>query len=155
MASSSQSQEAPKFEVKIRIEDREPFRPGMSVTAEIETRSRKGVLAVPIQSVTSRLPAAGTPKPADAKPGDPDPVQPVQHLARNVAFDHGALKGVAVDQHRRLERLEAGDTHCVEDARPGMAEVDLTGGDGSYDLLLGIGGEAAPFVDDLDTDVAA
>ena len=28
----------------------------MSVTAEIETRSRKGVLAVPIQSVTTRLP---------------------------------------------------------------------------------------------------
>jgi len=79
----------------------------------------------------------------------------LQHLLRNVALDHGALKGVAVDQHRRLERLEAGDTHGVEDARPRMAEVDLTGGDGSYDLLLGIGGEAAPFVDDLDTDVAA
>jgi len=79
----------------------------------------------------------------------------LQHLLRNVALDHGALKGVAVDQHRRLERLEAGDTHGVEDARPRMAEVDLTGGDGSYDLLLGIGGEAARFVDDLDTDVAA
>jgi HlyD family secretion protein len=52
-------QEAPKFEVRIRIDDKEAFRPGMSVTAEIETRSRKGVLAVPIQSVTTRLNKSG------------------------------------------------------------------------------------------------
>jgi HlyD family secretion protein len=50
------SQEATKFEVKIRIQDKEPFRPGMSVTAEIETRYRTNVLTVPIASVTSRLP---------------------------------------------------------------------------------------------------
>src|SRR5690606_30956595 len=49
----AQSQEAPKFEVRIRIDDKEAFRPGMSVTAEIETRSRKGVLTVPIQAVTT------------------------------------------------------------------------------------------------------
>lgn len=61
---------------RIRIEDKEAFRPGMSVTAEVETRSRKGVLAVPIQAVTTRLPAAGTPKPPDAKPGDP--VKPIE-----------------------------------------------------------------------------
>ncbi|HEV7867172.1 MAG TPA: efflux RND transporter periplasmic adaptor subunit [Chthoniobacteraceae bacterium] len=57
--SSSQQQEAPKFEVKIRVLDQEAFRPGMSVTAEIETRSRKGVLTVPIQAVTTRLPLPG------------------------------------------------------------------------------------------------
>lgn len=51
-----QQQEATKFEVKIHITDKEPFRPGMSVTAEIETRYRSNVLAVPIQSVTTRLP---------------------------------------------------------------------------------------------------
>jgi len=51
-----QSQEATKFEVKIRVIDNEGFRPGMSVTAEIETRSRTNVLSVPIQSVTTRLP---------------------------------------------------------------------------------------------------
>lgn len=51
-----QSQEATRFEVKVRIKDKETFRPGMSVTAEIETRSRTNVLAVPIQSVTTRLP---------------------------------------------------------------------------------------------------
>jgi HlyD family secretion protein len=52
----AQQQEATRFEVKIRIKDKETFRPGMSVTAEIETRSRTNVLSVPIQSVTTRLP---------------------------------------------------------------------------------------------------
>lgn len=50
------NQEATKFEVKIRFAEKDAFRPGMSVTAEIETRSRTNVLTVPIQSVTTRLP---------------------------------------------------------------------------------------------------
>lgn len=50
------TQEATKFEVKIRFTEKDAFRPGMSVTAEIETRSRTNVLTVPIQSVTARLP---------------------------------------------------------------------------------------------------
>ncbi len=49
-------QEATRFEVKIRISEKEAFRPGMSVTAEIETRHRTNILTVPIQSVTTRLP---------------------------------------------------------------------------------------------------
>ena len=49
-----QSQEGTKFEVRIRVTDREAFRPGMTVTAEIETRYRTNVLTVPIQSVTTR-----------------------------------------------------------------------------------------------------
>jgi HlyD family secretion protein len=52
----SQNQEATKFEVKILIYEKEPFRPGMSVTAEIETRSKTNVLAVPIMAVTTRMP---------------------------------------------------------------------------------------------------
>ena len=61
-----QGQEATKFEVKIRIQEKEIFRPGMSVTAEIETRSRTNVLSIPIQSVTTRLPK-------DAKTNAPPP----------------------------------------------------------------------------------
>lgn len=49
-------QEATKFEVRIRVQDKEFFRPGMSVTAEVETRYRSNVLSVPLQSVTTRLP---------------------------------------------------------------------------------------------------
>jgi len=56
LASSATGGDATKFEVHIRIKEKEPFRPGMSVTAEIETRSRTNVLAVPIASVTARLP---------------------------------------------------------------------------------------------------
>lgn len=54
--SAGQQSEATKFEVRIRIEDRDPFLPGMSVTAEVETRYRTNVVTVPIQCVTTRLP---------------------------------------------------------------------------------------------------
>jgi HlyD family secretion protein len=43
--------------VKIHVADKETFLPGMSVTADIETRYRTNVLCVPIQSVTTRLPS--------------------------------------------------------------------------------------------------
>jgi HlyD family secretion protein len=59
-ASSSQSQDATKFEVRIRIDENEAFRPGMSVSAEIETRSRTNVLTVPLASVTTRAPKPNT-----------------------------------------------------------------------------------------------
>jgi HlyD family secretion protein len=62
-SASSGGGDATKFEVHIRIKEKELFRPGMSVTAEIETRSRTNVIAVPIASVTARLPK-------DKKPGD-------------------------------------------------------------------------------------
>jgi len=56
MGGTGNSQEATKFSVKIRIMEKEVFRPGMSVTAEIETRSRTNALTVPIASVTTRIP---------------------------------------------------------------------------------------------------
>jgi HlyD family secretion protein len=55
-SSSSTSQEATKFQVRIRIKEKETFRPGMSVTGEIETRSSSNTLAVPFASVTGRPP---------------------------------------------------------------------------------------------------
>ncbi len=55
-AAASSSQEATKFEVRIRIQEKEAFRPGMSVTAEIETCYRTNVLTVPFSAVTSRQP---------------------------------------------------------------------------------------------------
>jgi len=63
-SSSSQSQEATKFQVRIRLNDKEDFRPGMSVSADIETDNRTNVLTVPLASVTTR-----PPKPQ--KKGDP------------------------------------------------------------------------------------
>ena len=52
--SSSSGQSATQFQVRIRITDLEAFRPGMSVSATIETRTRTNVIAVPYGSVTRR-----------------------------------------------------------------------------------------------------
>lgn len=68
-STGGQSQDATRFEVKIHIDEKENFRPGMSVTADVETRYRTNVVAVPIASVTTR-----PPKPAD-KSTDTNTVQ--------------------------------------------------------------------------------
>ncbi len=68
--SSSQSQQATQFEVRIRVNDKElAFRPGMSVTAEIETEYRTNALTVPLASVTTR-PMKAAPKNGAAKAGE-------------------------------------------------------------------------------------
>ena len=54
-SSGSSGQAATQFQVRIRFNDLEAFRPGMSVTATIETRTRTNALAVPIASVTTRV----------------------------------------------------------------------------------------------------
>jgi HlyD family secretion protein len=56
MGGGGGSQEATKFEVKIRITEKENFRPGMSVSADIETQYRTNTLTVPIACVTTRVP---------------------------------------------------------------------------------------------------
>lgn len=53
--SSSSGQSATQFQVRIRITEDEAFRPGMSVTATIETRSHTNAIAAPIASVTTRV----------------------------------------------------------------------------------------------------
>ena len=63
-ASSASSQEATKFQVRIRVKEKEFFRPGMTVPAEIETRYSTNALAVPFASVAARMPKQ-KPKPAD------------------------------------------------------------------------------------------
>jgi HlyD family secretion protein len=54
--SSSSSQEATKFEVRIRINENEAFRPGMSVSTEVESRFVTNALTVPYAAVATRLP---------------------------------------------------------------------------------------------------
>lgn len=64
-SSSSSSQQATQFEVRIRVCEKEPaFRPGMSVTAEIETQYRTNVLTVPLASVTTRPMKVDPPAPS-------------------------------------------------------------------------------------------
>jgi len=80
-APGGQSQEAVKFEVKIRIDEKEQFRPGMSVNAEIQARSRTNVLTVPIQSVTTRMP----------KKTDAAKTQPAAVTTNAAAATHAAV----------------------------------------------------------------
>ncbi|MGB6123144.1 MAG: efflux RND transporter periplasmic adaptor subunit [Bacteroidota bacterium] len=50
-------EEVTNFEVKIRVVDKDiSLRPGMSMTSDIETETKEEILAVPIQSVTTRMP---------------------------------------------------------------------------------------------------
>jgi len=64
-------EEITNFEVRILIQrpDTVEFRPGMSMTADIQTETRYGALSVPIQSVTVRMPKAEGPAAAEG-PGE-------------------------------------------------------------------------------------
>ncbi len=54
---SGTQEEVTTFLVKIRVLDKDiDLRPGMSMTADIQTETKNNVLAVPIQSVTTRMP---------------------------------------------------------------------------------------------------
>lgn len=63
--------EVVNFEVRILIHTPEDvrLRPGMSMTADIETETHQNVLAVPIQSVTVRMPKVAT-KPEEGQQGE-------------------------------------------------------------------------------------
>jgi len=65
-AAATTSTDATKFQVKIHVAEREHFLPGMSVTANIETRYHSNVLSIPIQCVTVRLPPTNSPATNDA-----------------------------------------------------------------------------------------
>jgi HlyD family secretion protein len=54
-SSATSGQTATQFQVRIRLTEKAAFRPGMSVTAKVETRTRSNILTAPISSVTSRV----------------------------------------------------------------------------------------------------
>jgi len=64
--------EVTNFEVRILVHTPEDvnFRPGMSMTADIETETHRDVLAVPIQSVTVRMPKEGEKKVEEPREGE-------------------------------------------------------------------------------------
>jgi HlyD family secretion protein len=51
---NGQTQEATKFQVQIRFNETNAFRPGMSVSADIEASYRTNALTVPLAAVTTR-----------------------------------------------------------------------------------------------------
>jgi len=95
---NGQTQEATKFEVRIRIKDKEAFRPGMSVSADIETTYRTNVLTVPLASVTTRSIAQKADPPA--KGGTNSVASATNSLARatnSVASSTNSVFGLGGD----------------------------------------------------------
>ena len=107
-----QQQEATRFEVKIRVTEKETFRPGMSVSATIETRSRTNVLSVPFQSVTTRPPKtnsvdaacgsnsppakAAPPKTDSTNPSDPKPRESAKPIEVVFALEGDHVKALPI-----------------------------------------------------------
>jgi HlyD family secretion protein len=129
---SSSAQEATKFEVKIRIQEKETFRPGMTVTAEIETRSVTNVLAVPIQSVTTRVTDEDRKRQEDARKQasvakDPDARQKKEEEAMKVP----EIVFVAQGDRVKKQKVKTGisdDTHIeIVEGLKGGEEVVIGG----------------------------
>lgn len=112
-------EEVTNFEVKIRITDKNaPLRPGMSMTSTVETETKQNVIAVPIQSVTTRSPKEE--KVEESEEGDQPSLperQKKEVKVKEVVFvvDNGVAKtmsvkrGIADDSHVEiLEGLEEG-----------------------------------------------
>lgn len=126
-SSSSSGQTATQFQVRIRFNEGEFFRPGMSVTAEIETRVRTNILSVPIASVTTRTPKmAGTNAPGanamaaantnalptgDKKAGDAAKMTDVVFVVKDGHVHQAAVKiGISDDNYWEItEGLSEGD----------------------------------------------
>ncbi len=130
-SSSSSTTDATKFQVKIRVTDKEHFLPGMSVTAEVETRTRTNVISVPIQSVTTRLPstngvtnivsatpasptnvvAGGDTNSAASKPGDaPKPIEIVFVMDGDHVKSVPVKRGISDDNYTEItDGLKEGD----------------------------------------------
>jgi len=123
--SSSQSQEATKFEVRIRIAEKEAFRPGMSVTAEIETRYRTNVLTVPLASVTTRMP-----KPPKNKSGTNKNAAKSGTTNSSVSAD--ATNAVPSDKKSKEATKPVEVVFVVEGNRVKMVPVKIGICDGDY-----------------------
>lgn len=128
--SGSMQQEATRFEIKIRFQEQEAFRPGMSVSAQIETRFQPDAITVPIQSVTTRLPPEEEASPSDegdaggAKEAKTTPLRkPVEvvfvveeGVARAVPVERGISDDTYVEIVRGLEegqRVVTGDYQAI------------------------------------------
>jgi HlyD family secretion protein len=123
---SSSQQEATKFEVKILVNEKEPFRPGMSVTAEIETRSRTNVLAVPIMAVTARMPKDG-----DKGKKKPEP----DKEAANLALPLKGAKKEEAPKANEIVFLVNGDTVKTAKVKTGISD------DSYMEITEGLKGE--------------
>jgi HlyD family secretion protein len=115
--SSSQSQDATKFEVRIRVNETEAFRPGMSINTEIETRYRTNVLTVPLASVTTRPPKPpekkDSPAGKKAKSGATNTVAPTPGAGTNKALSATATNAVGTNATLSATTTNAAGTNAA------------------------------------------
>jgi HlyD family secretion protein len=110
-------EEVTNFEVKIRVVDKDVIlRPGMSMTATIETETKPNVIAVPIQSVTTRSPNKDRGKGEQAtqegedmatndskiKPKVEKPKEVVFYVDNNVAKMVEVKRGISDDSYTEI-----------------------------------------------------
>ena len=122
-------EEITNFEVRILIDqpDSVVFRPGMSMTADIETETHREVWAVPIQSVTVRMPKEEGPPPeeevaeGEARAEIRNAKEPPKVEAQEVIFVAKDGKAVSIPVKRGI----SDDTHVeiTEGGEEGMEVV--------------------------------
>ncbi len=93
-------EEVVNFDVKIRLDNPDlQIRPGMSCDAEIQTETKKDVLAVPIQSVTSRMPKQKGDKGKPDRRKKKKPVEVVFIVEGNLALMKPVKTGISDDSY--------------------------------------------------------
>ena len=145
------------FRVKLLLADAdEGLRPGMSARVAIRTAGHDRVLAVPIQAVVERPPAAAGEKAAGAAPADQEPEKVIFAVTAGKAKRQAVTTGIADTTHveitsglaggeevvtgpyRSLRDLEDGDevrvtTPEASDREKGSKSGDESGDDGGKD----------------------
>jgi HlyD family secretion protein len=111
-------EEVVNFEVKIKILDKETvLRPGMSVTADIETEKRYNVIAVPIQAVTVRSVKKSSggknPESNDEKNTKDDMVEVVFVVKDGVAKSVPVKRGISGETYVEIVDGLKGDEEIV------------------------------------------
>jgi len=88
--------------------NRYPFRPGMSATVDVQTNTRPGVIAVPIQAVTTRIPEQENEDAAEKK--DAEKHEVVFVLRDGRALSHSVVTGIQDNANIEIESgIQAGD----------------------------------------------
>ncbi len=117
-------EEVTNFTVKIRILDKDVvLRPGMSMTATIETQTKNNVLAVPIQCVTTRSPNKEKEQPDQAeemvtnntkvKPKVEKPKEVVFLVQNNTAKMVEVKRGISDDSYTEITSGVTGDEEVI------------------------------------------
>jgi HlyD family secretion protein len=138
--SNTSSQEAKDFKVVVAMDNPpDEIRPGLSCTSKITTATRKSVVAIPIQALTTRT--KGDLIPDKDKPINPDPA--------TVKANKEELQGVfvIVNNKAQFRKLETGIT--------GATDIEITSGlkegdeivTGSYQVIRSMKNGATVKVD--------